>query len=246
MEVNGVPIQGSSGSQANQGKRVGEVNGVPVVEAPTGEKRGTSLVGENFDNFLTLLTTQLQHQDPLSPLDTTEFTNQLTNFAQVEQAINSNKKLDQLIALQGGSQLGSGMSYMGKLVEAPGDVMQLQDGHGRIGYELSGSSARTTIALLDSNNNVVGFFEGSTQAGQHVFDWDGTDENGDQLPDGSYKVLVTALDGENNAIDSSTTTFGKVTGVEIDDGALTLLLGSLSVDIADVKSVHEVMPEEDA
>ena len=216
-----------------------EVNGIPIVDVPAGERAGTTSLADNFDNFLTLLTTQLQNQDPLSPLDTTEFTNQLTNFAQVEQVINSNKKLDRLIDLQGGSQLSTGVSYMGKEVEAPGDAMQLQDGFGRIGYELKESAARTTIAILDHGNNVVGFFEGSTQAGKHIFDWDGTDENGNQVADGSYKVLVTALDGENNTIESSTTTFGKVTGVELADGKATLLIGSLSVDLEDVQSVHE-------
>ena len=216
-----------------------EVNGIPIVERPVGEAQSTASLAENFDNFLTLLTTQLQNQDPLSPLDTTEFTNQLTNFAQVEQIINSNKKLDSLINLQGSVQLGTGVSYIGKIAEAPGDVMLLQDGHGKIGYELSQSAARTNITVLDEANNVVGIFQGSTNAGPHLFEWDGLNAADDQQPDGAYRVLVTALDGEGNTIESSITTFGKITGVEIEDGAVTLVLGPLSVDLDDLVSVHE-------
>jgi flagellar basal-body rod modification protein FlgD len=225
-----------------------EVNGIPIVDVPTGQGASTASLAENFDNFLTLLTTQLQNQDPLSPIDTTEFTNQLTNFAQVEQVINSNKKLDQLIALQGGAQLSAGVSYMGKQIEAPGNVMLLQDGFGRIGYELPQSSERTTIAILDSGNNLVGFFEGNTQAGKHLFDWDGTDSEGNPLPDGSYSVLVTALDEDNNTIESSITSFGKVTGVELEDGKVTLVIGSLSVNLEDVQSVYDLpaTPDEEA
>lgn len=217
-----------------------EVNGIPIVERPVGETQSTASLAENFDNFLTLLTTQLQNQDPLSPLDTTEFTNQLTNFAQVEQIINSNKKLDNLINLQGSVQLGTGVSYIGKVAEAPGDVMLLQDGHGKIGYELSQSAANTNITILDQANNVVGIFQGSTTAGPHLFEWDGLNAADDQQPDGAYRVLVTALDGEGNTIESSITTFGKITGVEIEDGEVTLVLGPLSVDLDDLVSVHEV------
>lgn len=216
-----------------------EVNGIPIVENKNGESNSSTVLAENFDNFLTLLTTQLQHQDPLSPLDTAEFTNQLTNFAQVEQIINSNKKLDSLINLQGAVQLSTGVAYIGKIVEAPGDVMLLEDGRGRIGYELSESSVQTNITILDQQNNLVGIFQGNTNAGPHVFEWDGRDSNGNQLPDGTYRALVTALDNENNTIESSVTTFGRITGVEIEGGKVTLTLGPLSVDLDDVVSVHE-------
>ncbi|MGF1608433.1 MAG: flagellar hook assembly protein FlgD [Kiloniellales bacterium] len=217
-----------------------QVNGIPIVDKPSSASGSGITIAENFDTFLRLLTTQLQNQDPLSPLDTTEFTNQLTNFAQVEQGINTNKKLDQLISLQGGSQLSAGVSYMGKQIEAPGEVMLLQDGRGRIGYELPRSSARTTIAILNSNNNVVAFFEGSTQAGKHVLEWDGTDDSGNKLPDGSYRALVTALDADNQTMKSSMTSFGRVTGVELENGKVTLVMDSLSVNLEDVVSVHEL------
>ena len=216
-----------------------EVNGIKIHDTLPGQATGQQLIAENFDKFLTLLTTQLQNQDPLSPLDTTEFTNQLTNFAQVEQIINSNKKLDTLIGMQTSSQLTTGVSYIGKLVEADGNHVLLQDGKARIGYSLDQGSARTNITILNANGTPVRFLSGSTSAGPHLFDWDGTDESGRQLTDGVYKALVTAFDNEDRMISTSTTTFGKVTGVEVDNGIATLIMGPLSVDMEDIHSVHE-------
>lgn len=216
-----------------------EINGVPIVDTPPGQATGAAGLAENFDNFLTLLTTQLQHQDPLSPLDTTEFTNQLTNFAQVEQIISSNSKLDRLIELQNTSQLTTGVSYIGKLVEATGDQMLLQDGSGSIGYELNQDSARTTITILNQFGTPVLFGEGNTAAGRHIYQWDGINESGSELPDGIYGVLVNAFDTDNNLIESTTSTFGRVTGVEVQGSEITLIMGPMSVDLEDVQSVLE-------
>lgn len=212
-----------------------EVNGIPIVEAPT--SGSSSSLAKDFDTFLTLLTTQLQNQDPLSPLDTTEFTNQLVGFAQVEQAINQNSKLDELIGLQGTNKLTTGVGYIGKLAEATGDVMLLRDGRGRIGYELSVDSAKTTITLLDQTGTPVFSTPGSTSAGPHIFDWDGLDDVGNALPDGNYTVLVTALDAEDGVLATSTTTFGEVTGVEVVDGKVTLIMDDVSVDLEEVRSI---------
>ena len=126
-----------------------EVNGVPIVDPKPGSTTGAVTLAENFDTFLTLLTTQLQNQDPLSPLDTTEFTNQLTSFAQVEQAINTNSKLDRLIDLQGITDLTTGVGYIGMVAEANGDKMILENGEGQIGYSLDVESARTVITIVN-------------------------------------------------------------------------------------------------
>ncbi len=215
-----------------------EVNGIPIVETPVGDSRATATLAENFDNFLILLTTQLQNQDPLSPLDSTEFTNQLTNFAQVEQIIASNRKLDALIGIQGATQLTTGVSYIGRVVEALGNNLLLENGSARLGYELSQESARTSITILDEFGNPVRFLDGNRSAGGHILDWDGTGESGNQLQDGIYTVLVAAFDGDDQIIETTTTTFAKVTGVEINGGETTLVMGPFSVDLNDVISVH--------
>ena len=214
-----------------------EVNGVQILEQKPGASNSSTSIAENFDNFLKLLTTQLQNQDPLSPMDTTEFTNQITQFAQVEQGINTNSKLDRMIELQGASQLTTGVGYIGKVAEAPGDLMILEDGQGRIGYELSRDAERVTLAVIDRFGQPVRTQAGLTSAGHHVFAWDGLDDFGDELPDGTYSILASASDAEENFISVTTTTFAKVTGVESADGEVTLVMGSLSVDMEDVKSI---------
>ena len=212
-----------------------EVNGVPIVEKT--DSNSSTTLAKDFDTFLTLLTTQLENQDPLSPLDTTEFTNQLVSFSQVEQAINTNSKLDELIALQGSNKLTTGVGYIGKVAEALGDTMLLENGQGRIGYELSVDSDATVITILDQTGRPVYSSGGSSSAGRHVFDWDGRDSVGNELPDGVYTALVTALDAEENPLNVTTTTFGEVTGVEVADGKATLLMGGLSVDLDNVLSI---------
>ena len=222
------------------------INGVPFKE-PTNSATGGTTLAEDFDNFLALLTTQLENQDPLSPLDTTEFTNQLTQFAQVEQSINTNSKLDQLLALQGPTQLTNGVSYIGKVVEAPGDVLLLENGKAKMAYALADAAVRTNITILDERGDVVDIVPGNTAAGPHFFEWDGKDASGETLPDGAYRVLVTPLDAENKTIEAATTTFGRVTGLESNDGKLSLVLGPISVNLDDVISVHEpTTPEEPA
>ena len=215
-----------------------EVNGIPIVEPSAGSASGSVTLAEDFDTFLTLLTTQLENQDPLSPLDTTEFTNQLTSFAQVEQAINTNNKLDRLIDLQGITDLTTGVGYIGMVAEATGDKLILEDGAGKIGYELQQDAARTVITIVDQFGVPVLSTPGNTSPGRHIFNWNGVDDVGNQLQDGVYDVLVSAFDVEDNLMESSTTTFGTVSGVESADGAVTLVMGPLSVDLSDVHSVQ--------
>ena len=219
-----------------------EVNGVKVDER---DKQGTSasIIGKNFNTFLTILTTQLKNQDPLSPMDTTKFTDQLVNFTQVEQQVATNSKLDSLLKGQSSNQLTAAVSYIGKEVEAAGDAVFLKDGNGKIGYGLKRSSAKTTITVLDAQGRLVRTLKGSTKAGNHVVKWDGTDDTGRKVADGTYRVSVTALDGKGKTMESTSTTFGKVSGVEIDGGKVTLIMGSLSVDLNKIISVHQPAPD---
>ena len=112
------------------------VNGVPFKEADSSSITNGSSLAETFDTFLTLLTTQLQYQDPLDPMDTNEFTSQLVEFTGVEQAISTNKKLDSLISLQTDMQLNNAVGYIGKTVSADSIMLMLQDGQSTITYDL--------------------------------------------------------------------------------------------------------------
>ncbi|MEE9210604.1 MAG: flagellar hook assembly protein FlgD [Kiloniellales bacterium] len=217
-----------------------EINGVAFKESTGGgtNTAATSLA-ETFDTFLLLLTTQLQNQDPLDPMRSEEFTQQLVQFAGVEQSINTNKKLDQLVQLQTSSQLNSAVSFIGKLVEVIHDQLLLKDGAAKISYGLDRNAAHTIIGIIDQNGRAVRTIQGETGAGRHEFEWDGRDSNGAQLPDGVYGFTVVATDDDEQTIDTVAASFGRVTGVEIVENAPRLNIGELGVPFDAVFAVRE-------
>lgn len=194
-------------------------------------------LAKDLNHFLTLLTTQLKHQDPLSPMDSTQFTNQLVQFASVEQQINANANLEELITLQEGSQMLSALSYLDKTVEAKTSSLPLQGGAASFTYDLPESAKTTVIAILDSAGIPVYSTGGEITAGEHTLSWDGKDSTGKQLADGTYKVMVTAIGADDIAMDVTTYAQGKVTGVGTESGVISLQLGGVSVPLSDVKSV---------
>lgn len=201
-----------------------------------------STLSGNLDSFLKLLTLQLQHQDPLAPLDATQFTAQLVQFSGVEQAIRSNQKLDQLIALQSGNRTTDALGYLGKLVEADSNQFQLTDDGADFSYSLAGNASATSLTVLDSAGNVVWTQTGEVSAGSHSVHWDGTGDDGSTLPPGKYTVQVAAVDKNGKPVGASAATFGLVTGVQMRDGQTILDLGGVEVPASSVRSVHVPAP----
>ncbi len=222
-----------------------EINGVafkdPVSGGGTGAAAAT--LADTFDTFLMLLTTQLQNQDPLDPMKSSEFTSQLVQFSGVEQAINTNKKLDQLVQLQVSNQLNSAVAFIGKTVEVISDLLLLKDGEAKISYGLDRNAAKTIISITDQNGRVVRTVQGETDAGRHEFEWDGRDANGVQIDDDVYSFSVIATDGDGETINTIAASFGIVTGVEIVENAPRLNIGELGVPFDAVFAVRENEPE---
>ena len=206
---------------------------------------GGATVGGNvdlastFDNFLLLLTTQLQNQDPLSPLDTNQFTEQLVQFTNVEQSIKTNAKLDQLIALQGVNQLTGALDYVGRTVEVDSVVLDLSDGAATMTYDLASNAEETTIEIIDEAGNTVRTLTVEGTAGRHEVTWDGKDGSGDDLPEGLYGFVVKAVDSEGRTVPARQGTIGRVTAVEVIDGDITLSIGQLQVSIGRVTAIRE-------
>jgi len=213
------------------------VNGVPFKSGDGSSITNGASLAETFDTFLTLLTTQLQYQDPLDPMDTNEFTSQLVEFTSVEQQISSNKKLDELIALQTDMQLNDAVGYIGKDVGADSIILMLQDGESTITYDLGANADKVSILVIDEEGNTVRTLEGDTEVGHHEIAWDGLDEEGEELDDGLYGFLVTALDADKKPVPLVQGTVGKVTGVKMVDGVVTLEIGELEIALNDVLSV---------
>lgn len=211
----------------------------PVVPASGAANIAESKLAQNFNDFLTLLTTQLRYQDPLSPLEANEFVGQLVQFSQVEQSINTNKNLEKLLRLQEGSLTSVGIGYIGKTVETEGDLAALVDGKATFSYTLQASAKSTAIAIINEAGKAVATTAGETAPGRHDFVWNGLDANGDPLPEGIYRLVVAALNNDGEQIGASTTASGRVTGVENGANGLLLLFGNVKVPFEKIVSVHE-------
>jgi flagellar basal-body rod modification protein FlgD len=193
------------------------VNVTPT--APTSANSGVPSFTSNFNTFLTLLTTQLQNQDPLSPLDTSQFTQQLVAFSGVEQQIQTNSNLTQLIQLQNTNEAIAAAPLVGQSIEYSSPTAPLANSAANFSYTLPSTASSVNLMVSDASGNVVYSSTGNTAAGQHDFQWNGQTSAGVQLPDGGqYTLSVVAADASKNAMTATVTSFGVVDGVNITPG----------------------------
>lgn len=199
--------------------------------------RSQAKLATDFDQFLLLLTAQLQNQDPLDPLNSNEFVQQLVSFTGVEQSIAINSNLESLIALNKTSQAASAVGYLGTTIEAEGDRISLADGQARFIYTLPEGTASTSIIIANQSGDAVYVGRGETLAGEYGFVWDGLDANGNLQPDGMYKITVAAIASDESLLSIPTIIGGLVTRVETVDGGIQLTVNGLGVPIEEVLSV---------
>jgi flagellar basal-body rod modification protein FlgD len=186
----------------------------------------SNLLGSNFNTFLTLLTTQLKNQDPTSPLDTNQFTSQLVQFAQVEQAINTNTNLQALITIQEGEQSVTALPLVGQTVEYAANTAPMVNSQPvEFGYNLPSTAADATITIQDANGKTVFTGPAELSQGSHTFTWDGKGSDGTQEPDGVYTFNVSATASDKSSITASLTAFAKVQSVQVDKGLASVVLG---------------------
>jgi flagellar basal-body rod modification protein FlgD len=201
-------------------------------------------LSSDFNNFLTLLTTQLQNQDPLSPMDSTQFTAQLVAFTGVEQQINTNARLDSLISVDKGTQLTAAANFIGDSVQAPSTQVNVNgDGTAsQIGYTLPSTASAVTLTVTDSSGNVVSSGNAPANSGANVVTFNPINQStGNALPAGAYNVSIQALDQSGNPINNITTSIiGTVTNVSTNATSGTeLSIGSVTVPLSSVTSVQK-------
>ncbi len=194
------------------------------------------------DDFLQLLVAQLQNQDPLKPMESTEFTAQLAQFSSLEQLFNVNENLDDL----GNNQLAMNntqtISMIGKSAWAQGNIIQKSDASPtQIYFGLDGDAVETVVNIYNAQGNFVKTISaGAMEAGDRSVVWDGTDHDGRLVSDGSYQFEVLAGDAEGKAITTNTFIVGAVTGVTFDDnGVANLLINDMSIPMSSVVHVAE-------
>jgi flagellar basal-body rod modification protein FlgD len=197
-------------------------------------------LGSDLQNFLKLLTTQLQNQDPTAPIDTNQMTQQIAMLSQVEQQINTNENLEQLISMYTSAQVGTAVSYIGKQVDAEGNQSVLKNKQANFVYNLASKASTVTVSVLDSTGAVIYSANANQmEQGRNEIGWDGRTTAGSTAPDGVYSFKVTAKDATGKEIKATTYTTGLVSSVDTQDGLTSLSLGQgLFVPLEKVKSIR--------
>lgn len=197
-------------------------------------------MADNFETFLTILTTQLKNQDPLSPMDGNQFTQQLVQMTGVEQQLLSNELLKSLVG-QGTrpDTLDAAVSLIGKTVTADQTSTQLTADGADWTYELPAKAKSAKLEIKDKTGKLV--WSGaapSLEAGRHKFHWDGTiGEVRKEMPKGVYSLTVTAQDSAGDPLKSSVNIQGAVTAAELIEGEPWIRIGAVMVRKSAVTSV---------
>ncbi len=189
---------------------------------------------QDFDDFLTLMIAQLNNQDPLDPLESSEFTDQIVQFTGVEQSINTNTKLDTLISTVSNDQGVNLVNYTGKNVETIGNLVTLPastqngeevvQGQLSFAYELDEPAENVFITIKDLAGATVFTGDGPNKAGRNSVTWDGIKNDGDYLNGGNFQVIVTTADANNDVTTVDTYVSGTVQGVNFDGDDPTLIV----------------------
>ena len=207
---------------------------VGAVAANTAQTQARQSLSGNFDTFLRLLTTQLQNQDPLEPLDSTKFTEQLVSYSQVEQQINTNANLNTLIALTKAAAGANAVTYLGKTALTAGPVSSLDNGAANWRYTLGRDASTVQLVVKDATGRSVRTLAGQGTVGAHDFVWDGRNDAGTQLPAGAYtlSVVATAPDGSN--VPAAVAGAGFIKEVDMSAGEALLTVGGRKVRLAEI------------
>lgn len=208
--------------------------------APTSSSSGLSggaQIAGNFQQFLSLLTTQLQNQNPLDPLDTNQFTQQLVQFASVEQQLKTNDTLSSLLATTQASTTANAAGFVGKDVTADGSSASLSGGSASWTLTADKAVAKATVTIKDSDGSTVMTKTTSLPAGAQTFTWDGKNAGGTLQADGSYTISVTGTDASGQAVSVSSDISGTVTGIDVSGATPVLTVNGANVPLSSVKTI---------
>jgi flagellar basal-body rod modification protein FlgD len=190
------------------------------------------------EEFLSLLVSELQNQDPLNATSTTDFINQLTSYANFSQQQSINSNLGSLASSFSSLVTLNSVNYIGHTVEAKTDTATLTNGSATFGYSLSSAAENVSITIKDSSGNTVWTGSGTGNSGSNTFTWDGTNSSGKQLSDGGqYTISVTATDSAGNSVLNYTTVTGMVTGIDTSTSTPSLTVNGVAVSASNIIGV---------
>jgi flagellar basal-body rod modification protein FlgD len=208
-----------------------------AVTDPTASKTTSAqTLAANFTQFLQLLTTQLKNQNPLDPLDTNQFTQQLVQFAQVEQQLKSNTQLETLVNLEKSAQSSVALGFVGNRVAVDGATAKLENGEAIWSFN-SPKPVSATMSIKNEAGQVVFSKNFTVESGAQQFSWDGKDTNGIAWPDGNYTLSVAAQDASGQSVAIPTEVEGVVDSVDLSKTPPLLSIGGKTFTVDKIKRV---------
>jgi len=202
----------------------------------TSTSKNTTLTEQDF---LKLFTTQLQHQDPLNPMDSSQMLTQMTQLNTLTALDTMTQSIKNMEANQASASSLQTVGLIGKKIEVKGNSLSI-DGQGTASggsYQLA-KAGQAYIQIFDANGNLVRLInDGAKDTSKQTFAWDGKGQQGNQLPAGNYTFSVSAIDGNNQPIQVTTSRIATVTGISIQNGVTYLNLGSDQITINDVIAI---------
>ena len=202
----------------------------------SGGVNSNAMIADNFQTFLTLLTTQLKNQNPLDPLDTNQFTQQLVQFAQVEQQMKSNDQLTTLVSLEQSAQSTTALAYVGATVVVDGATAPLANGSASWNLNVS-KPASATVTITDSTGQTAYSGTFTVNPGNQNFTWDGRGNDGKQWPDGSYTLTATSVDANGQSTGISTEVQAQVDSVDMTQTPPVLSINGQNFTMDKIKKI---------
>lgn len=196
----------------------------------------------DLNTFLELLTTQLQNQNPLEPMDSDQFTEQLVQYSGVEQQIQSNELLENLISINSSQTATNIVGFIGNSITADGDVTRFQNSEASWYYDVPENATNVEVTIRDAMTGSVAYTDtiGVVEAGRQTYRWDGTTNNGTIPVDGEYQITVTAQDPDGATYQLNTLVEGVVTGVDFETEEPYLRVGDTLISLSQLREVNTV------
>lgn len=219
------------------------VDGVSSSTSATGttstsssSSTGTSSLGK--DDFLQLLVTQLENQDPLEPMDNTEFVSQLAQFSSLEGITNLNTTMEGVVSSLSSMEAYASTDLIGKFVKSEGTDLLYSGAAVNFGFSLDSAASTSTVTIKDANGNTVNRMDlGALSSGTYDLTWDGKDSSGNTAA-GSYTFAVDAKDSSGSSLPASTYTVGAVSSVVFGSSGTTLTVDGKTISKSDIQAIY--------
>src|SRR5215475_14514041 len=205
-----------------------------AATSSTGVDKAT--IAGNFQTFLTLLTTQLKNQNPLDPLDTNQFTQQLVQFAQVEQQLKQNEQLATLVSIEKTAQSTTALAFVGQNVAVDGQTATLKNSSATWSFQVP-KPISATVTITNATGQTVYSGSFTMDTGLQTFSWDGRDNTGTLWPDGKYTISVTGKDASGQTVSVPTEVEGIVDSVDLNQTPPVLSMGGQDYTLDKLKRV---------